>query len=165
MYATKEAMLAKQRNPEVECQIFTMDERAFNKEYDLYYQEARDQFGIHYNRCRISAVDEDPSTGEVILRYPTGRKHEESAPGQGPIQEERFDLVVLAVGIRPPGKAAEIARVLGIQLNEYGFCKTDKFSPLATSRPGVFVCGAFASPKEIAEQRDPGRTGSRQEGP
>ncbi len=151
MYATKEAMLAKQRNPEVECQIFTMDERAFNKEYDLYYQEARDQFGIHYNRCRISAVDEDPSTGEVILRYPTGRKHEESAPGQGPIQEERFDLVVLAVGIRPPGKAAEIARVLGIQLNEYGFCKTDKFSPLATSRPGVFVCGAFASPKEIAE--------------
>ncbi len=151
MYATKEAMLAKQRNPEVECQIFTMDERAFNKEYDLYYQEARDQFGIQYNRCRISAVEEDPETGEMILRFPGGRKHEESAPGQGPIQEERFDLVVLAVGIRPPGKAAEIARILGIQLNQYGFCETDKFSPLATSRPGVFVCGAFASPKEIAE--------------
>jgi heterodisulfide reductase subunit A len=151
MYATKEAMLAKQRNPEVECQIFTMDERAFNKEYDLYYQEARDQFGIQYNRCRISSIDEDPATGEVILRFPTGRKHEESAPGQGPIQEARFDLVVLAVGIRPPGKAAEIAHLLGIQLNAYGFCETDKFSPLATSRPGVFVCGAFASPKEIAE--------------
>ena len=151
MYATKEAMLAKQRNPEVECQIFTMDERAFNKEYDVYYQQARDQYGINYTRCRISAVDEDPANGEVILRFPTGRKHEESAPGQGPIQEERFDLVVLAVGIRPPSKAAEIARILGIQLNQYGFCETDKFSPLATSRPGVFVCGAFASPKEIAE--------------
>jgi heterodisulfide reductase subunit A len=151
MYATKEAMLAKQRNPDVECQIFTMDERAFNKEYDLYYQEARDQFGIHYNRCRISSLDEDPKTGEVILRFPSGRKHEESAPGQGPIQEERFDLVVLAVGIRPPSKAVDVARILGIQLNQYGFCETDKFSPLATSRPGVFVCGAFASPKEIAE--------------
>lgn len=151
MYATKEAMLAKQRIPEVECAIFTMDERAFNKEYNQYYEQARDLFGIHYYRCRISGVKEDPETGEVILRYPTGRAHEESAPGQGPIREERFDLLVLAVGIRPPAKAVETARILGIQLNQFGFCETDKFSPLATSRPGVFVCGAFASPKEIAE--------------
>ena len=151
MYATKEAMLAKQRDPEVECQIFTMDERAFNKEYNHYYQQARDKYGIRYTRCRISGVDEDPETAEVILRYPAGREHEEAAPEQGRVQEVRFDMVVLAVGIRPPAKALEIARTLGIELNEYGFCKTDKFSPLASSRPGVFVCGAFASPKEIAE--------------
>jgi len=151
MYATKEAMLAKQRIPEVECHIFTMDERAFSKEYNHYYVKARDDLGIRYTRCRISAVDEDPATGEIILRYPTGRMHDEAAPGQGTVQEDRFDLLVLAVGVRPPAKAVEIARVLGIELNEYGFCQTDKFSPLDTSRPGVFVCGAFASPKEIAE--------------
>jgi heterodisulfide reductase subunit A len=151
MYATKEAMLAKQRNPEVECHIFTMDERAFNKEYNHYYLQARETFGIGYTRCRISGVDEDPATGEVILRYPGGRQHGEAAAGQGPIREDRFDMVVLAVGIRPPAKALEVARVLGIELNEYGFCKTDKFAPLDSSRPGVFVCGAFASPKEIAE--------------
>jgi heterodisulfide reductase subunit A len=60
-------------------------------------------------------------------------------------------MVVLAVGVRPPENAERLARGLGIELNEYGFCQTDKFSPLQTSRPGVFVCGAFASPKEIAE--------------
>src|SRR3990170_8309329 len=151
MYATKEAMLAKQRNPEVECHIFTMDERAFNKEYNHYYRRARNAYGIRYARCRISAVEEDPLSGEVILRYPGGREHTESAPGQGPLREERFDLVVLAVGIRPPAHAISIARTLGVELNEYGFCETDKFAPLDTSRPGVFVCGAFASPKEIAE--------------
>ena len=151
MYATKEAMLAKQRNPEVDCQIFTMDERAFNKEYNQYYLQAREQYGVRYTRCRISGVDEDPATGEIILRYPSGREHGEAAPGQGPVREERFDMLVLAVGIRPPAKAIEIARLLGIELNEYGFCRTDKYAPLDTSRPGVFVCGAFASPKEIAE--------------
>ena len=151
MYATKEAMLAKQRIPEVECHIFTMDERAFNKEYNKYYQQARQSFGIRYTRCRISGVDEDPASGEVIVRYPGGREHDESAPGQGPIREERFDMLVLAVGIRPPSEALEIAHILGVELNPYGFCETDKFSPLAASRPGVFVCGAFASPKEIAE--------------
>ena len=151
MYATKEAMLAKQRIPNVECHIFTMDERAFGKEYNHYYNQARDSFGIHYTRCRISSVEEDPETSEIILRYPAGRKHEESAPGQGSLIQERFDLLVLAVGIRPPAKAVEIASTLGIELNEYGFCETDKFSPLATTRPGIFVCGAFASPKEIAD--------------
>lgn len=151
MYATKEAVLAKQRIPGAECHIFTMDERAFNKEYNHYYLQAREDFGIRYTRARISAVDEDPATGELILRYPAGREHDESAAGQGPVREERFDLLVLAVGIRPPAEAIAVARLLGIELNEYGFCTTDKFSPLATSRPGVFVCGAFASPKEIAE--------------
>jgi len=151
MYATKQAMLAKQRIEDVDCHIFTMDERAFNKEYNQYYRQARDAFGIRYTRCRISALEEDPATSEVILRYPGGREHLSSAPGQGMVREERFDLVVLAVGIRPPSKAVEIARTLGIELNEYGFCETDKFNPLTSSRPGVFVCGAFASPKEIAE--------------
>lgn len=151
MYATKEAMLAKERISDVECRIFTMDERAFNKEYDHYYQQARDRYGIHYTRSRISAIEENPTTGNVILRYPGGREHEEAAPGQGAIVEEEFDLVVLALGIRPPLAATEIAEKLGFDLNQYGFCETDKFTPLATSRPGVFVCGAFASPKEIAE--------------
>jgi heterodisulfide reductase subunit A len=151
MYATKEAMLAKQRNPDVECHIFTMDERAFNKEYNQYYLQARTDYGIRYTRCRISGVDEDPQTKEIILRYPVGREHDDQLPGQGPIREERFDLLVLAVGIRPPAKSIEIARLLGVELNRYGFCETDKFAPLTSSRPGVFVCGAFASPKEIAE--------------
>ena len=150
MYATKQAILARQRIPDAECRIFTMDERAFNKEYELYYKQAQRGFGIHYTRARISAVAEDPATGDVLLRYPGGRGHNESA-GQGPLTAEHFDLLVLAVGIRPPRQAVEIARTLGINLNPYGFCETDKFSPLATSRQGVFVCGGFASPKEIAE--------------
>jgi len=151
MYATKQAILARQRIPDAECRIFTMDERAFNKEYELYYQQAQRRHGVHYTRTRISAVAEDPATGDVLLRYPAGRGHGESSGSQGPISQETFDLLVLAVGIRPPERAIEIARTLGINLNAYGFCETSKFSPLAASRPGVFVCGAFASPKEIAE--------------
>ncbi|MGD2251872.1 MAG: FAD-dependent oxidoreductase [Anaerolineales bacterium] len=151
MYATKQAVLAKQRIPGAECHIFTMDERAFNKEYNHYYRQSRDDFGIQYNRCRISGVEEDPETGEVILRYPSGRGHSEIGARQGAMVEGRFDLVVLALGIRPPKRALEIAKTLEIELNEYGFCETNKFNPLSTSRPGVFVCGAFASPKEIAE--------------
>ena len=153
MYATKEAMLAKQRLPDAETHIFTMDERAFNKEYNAYYVRARDEHGVQYTRCRISEIREDPATRDLILRYPAGRRHgaEHAASGQGPLVEDRYDMIVLAVGVRPPENAEHLARTLDIELNEYGFCQTDKFTPLETSRPGVFVCGAFASPKEIGE--------------
>ena len=142
MYATKEAILAKQRLKDVQCSVFIMDERAFNKEYSAYFTKARDTHGIHYNRCRISAVSEDPSTHDLILRY---------TEANGKIHEERFDMVVLATGLQPPESAGQLAEILDIGLNKHGFCETDKFTPLQTTRPGVFVCGAFSSPKEIAE--------------
>ena len=143
MYATKEAILAKQRlGKEVDCSVFIMDERAFNKEYSAYFAKARNQHGIHYNRCRPSEVQEDPHTHELILKY---------ADPNGKLREEKFDMLVLATGLQPPESAGQLAEILGIGLNKYGFCETDKFTPLQTSRPGVFVCGTFSSPKEIAE--------------
>lgn len=143
MYATKEAILAKQRlGADIHCRIFIMDERAFNKEYSTYFARARQQHGIQYTRCRVSAVRADPQTQDLILTY---------AEPEGQLQEERFEMVVLATGLQPPQSAAQLAEILGIELNEYGFCQTDKFTPLQTTRPGVFVCGAFSSPKEIAE--------------
>ena len=143
MYATKEAILAKQRlGHDIKCSIFLMDERAFNKEYSKYSARAREQHGIEYQRCRVSAIQEDPETRELALRF---------ADAAGRLKEERFDLVVLATGLQPPGTAQHLSEVLDIELNSHGFCQTDKFAPLQTTRPGVFVCGAFSSPKEIVE--------------
>lgn len=143
MYATKEAILAKQRlGKEVDCSVFIMDERAFNKEYNAYFSKARDQHGIRYNRCRVSSIQEDPHTHDLILNY---------ADPDGMLRQERFEMVVLATGLQPPESARYLAEILDIELNSYGFCLTDKFTPLQTTRPGVFVCGAFSSPKEIVE--------------
>ena len=142
MIATKQAMLAKQRLEEVDCRVFVMDERAFNKEYTKYYHKAMDTHGVRYTRCRVSAIREDPKTHDLFLRYPDA---------DGNLIEERYGMVVLAVGLQPPAHSAELARMLGVELNAYGFCETDKFQPLQTSQPGVYVAGAFQSPKEIAE--------------
>ena len=60
-------------------------------------------------------------------------------------------MVVLSVGLQAPTGAKEIAEKLGIELNEYNFCSTNIFSPLESSKPGIYVCGAFSSPKDIPE--------------
>jgi len=144
MYATKEAVLAKERLNDVHCQIFIMDERAFNKEYNSYFHRSTSQYGVQYTRCRISDIREDPKTKDLIVHYP-------DPENGGQIKEDRFDMIVLSVGVRPPSGASVVSNQLGFDLNQYGFCQTDKFNPLETSQPGIYVCGAFSSPKEIAE--------------
>jgi len=143
MYATKEAMLAKQRlGEDTQCSVFIMDERAFNKEYSTYFEKARTKHGIQYQRSRVSSIQEDPLSGDLLIQY---------AEPDGKIHQARFDMVVLAIGLQPPDSARHFTQLLDLELNEYGFCRTDKFTPLATSHSGVYVCGAFSTPKEISE--------------
>src|SRR3990172_3541440 len=116
MYATKEAMLAKQRlGAEVDCAMFIMDERAFNKEYSAYFAKARDRYGIRYQRCRVSSIQEDPRTHDLWLH---------SADPDGHPRQERFEMVVLATGLQPPDSARQLAEMLNIRLNAHGFCET-----------------------------------------
>jgi heterodisulfide reductase subunit A len=119
-----------------------MEQRAFNKGYNSYFAKARNSHGISYVHCRVSAISEDPASGDLILHY---------AEPNGKLKQERFEMVVLATGLQPPDSARHFTNMLDLELNEHGFCKTDKFTPLQTTHSGVFVCGAFSSPKEISE--------------
>jgi heterodisulfide reductase subunit A len=58
---------------------------------------------------------------------------------------------VLSVGLEPSKTSKELARALDIDLNHYGFCSTRGFTPLNTSKPGIFVTGVFQGPKDIPE--------------
>jgi heterodisulfide reductase subunit A len=66
------------------------------------------------------------------------------------IQEE-FDMVVLSVGMVPAAGTKELAEKFNINLDQFGFCATDELQPNVTSRPGVFVAGAFTAPMDIPE--------------
>ncbi len=151
MAATKEALMAKEHHPELDIHVFMMDMRAFSKGYLSYFERARNHYGIRYTRCRISNLREDPETHELFLRYlesAPGETQTGNAPG---IQEERFDLAVLSVGMEIGASVRDLGRRLGIELDEYGFCHTVQFNPIETSRPGIFAAGPFREPKDIPE--------------
>jgi heterodisulfide reductase subunit A-like polyferredoxin len=148
MYATKEAMIAREHDAEAAVTVFFMDVRAFSKGYEAYYRQAREQYGIRYIRCRISSVKEDPHPHNLIVRYASPA----NADGQEPtIVEESFDLVVLSVGIEIGPPVRDLGRRLGIELDDYGFCHTAQFAPLQTSKPGIYAVGPFREPKDIPE--------------
>lgn len=140
MYAVKQAMITKEHG-DLQEDIFFMDIRSYGKEFEAYIHRGENEYGINMHRAaRVSNIEEDPETKKLTVNYT-------NADGDAVFDE--FDMVVLSVGLVPPENAQEFADTLGIELNEYGFCKTSVFHPLETTRPGIFVTGAFAAPKDI----------------
>ncbi|MEW5761159.1 MAG: FAD-dependent oxidoreductase, partial [Candidatus Thermoplasmatota archaeon] len=141
MYATKEAIIAQEHAHGLKATIFFMDMRAFGKEFDYYYKRAKEEYGINYIRCRVPCLEEIDNNN-LKIRYETEG---------GELKEEEFDMVVLSAGLKAPEEAKELAKKIGIKLNNYGFCETKVFNPLETSKPGIYVSGAFSSPKDIPD--------------
>ena len=143
MYAIKEAVIAKEHSPTpLDVSILYMDMRTYGKDFDKYYERAKQEYGIQFIRSKVFGVEEVDGTGGLSLRY---------AAENGELCKDDFDMVVLSVGLKPKPGAVELAKRLGIELNEYEFCRTHGFSPVNTSREGIFVCGAFQGPKDIPE--------------
>ncbi|MEN6426853.1 MAG: FAD-dependent oxidoreductase [Phycisphaerales bacterium] len=142
MASTKQAMVAQDHAAGLEATIFYMDIRAHGKDFDQYYERAKNQNGVRYIKSIPSRIVQVPGTMNPRVRF---------LNESGKLTEEEFDLVVLAVGLEASKSAVQCAKQLGIELNDYGFCATDRSLPLSTSRPGVFVGGAFQEPKDIPE--------------
>lgn len=139
MYAIKEAMVAKEHDPEVEITIYYMDIRTQGKDFDKAQQRA-ESMGIKFVRAKVGDIT--PWGNRLQLTYSTlDGKHE----------FEPFDMVVLSVGLESPRDAKGIADITGITLNRYDFAETTTFNPLTTNRDGVIVAGAFQGPKDIPE--------------
>jgi heterodisulfide reductase subunit A-like polyferredoxin len=143
MYAIKDSMIAKEHSHEdLDCAIFNMDIRSFGKDYEKYYDRARDKAGVRFVRARIHTITQLHETGDLLLKY---------VDDAGEIHDETFNMVVLSVGFQVPETSVDLANRLGIALDHYNFVKTDPFAPVATSRPGVYTCGTFQGPKDIPE--------------
>ena len=142
MYTAKEAVIAHEHMHQIKPTIFSMDVRAYGKDFDKYIIRAQEEYGVEYKRSRVSTVKEVSETKNLRISYETE---------DGMVMEEEYNMVVLAVGLNPPNDAKYLAEKFGIQLNEFGFAKTEIFNPVQTSKPGIFACGAFQSPKDIPD--------------
>jgi heterodisulfide reductase subunit A-like polyferredoxin len=140
MYACKDSMIAKEHSDgDLDCVIFNMDIRTFGKDYEKYYNRAKEA-GIRFVKSRIHSIDEVGDTGNLSVRY---------MDDAGKLQVEEFDMVVLSVGLQVPQSTAKLAERIGIELDKSNFAVTHPFTPIETSRPGVYACGVFQEPKDI----------------
>ena len=141
-YTQKQVILTKDHEAEAECTIFHNDIRSHGKDFERYYQRAEQLPGVEFIRSYASIVRENPENKNVVVRY---------TAGDDGVKEVEFDMVVLSVGLNPPCDYEGLADKFGIELNSHGFCKASDENPMETTRPGVFVSGAFQGPIDIPE--------------
>jgi heterodisulfide reductase subunit A-like polyferredoxin len=142
MYATKQAMITKEHEADIETTIFYIDMRAQGKGFDRFYERARDETGVRFVRSMVSRVVPMPETDTLRVTY---------SDDKSVLREEEFDMVVLSVGLCAHPSTGQLAKTLGIELNPFGFCSSDPMDLVATSKPGVFVCGVSQGPKDIPD--------------
>jgi heterodisulfide reductase subunit A len=141
-YTQKQVILTKDHDTEAECTIFHNDIRSYSKGFERFYQRAESSSGVRFIRSYVSIGREDPETKNVTVKYATTDRG---------VKEEEFDMVVLSVGLQPPADSKALADKFGVALNSHGFCSTNPVNPMETSRPGIFVAGAFQGPMDIPE--------------
>lgn len=140
MASIKEAVIAKEHDSNIEPTIFYMDMRAYGKDFDAYYERAKNSGSVRFVRSMVSRVVEDPISHNLNITYLSEDQK---------LVTETFDMVVLAVGLKTARESRELAEKLGLELNESDFCATSSFAPVQTSRPGIYVAGMLQGPKDI----------------
>ena len=143
MYQTKEGVVTREHAPDANVTIFFNDIRVIGKNQEEFIERAKDEYGLVYYRGIPGDIRENPENHNLYV------KHANLDTGEVEISE--FDLVVLANAVIPRKDAEQLANILGIEQNEFGFFKTkDSTEDLRSTREGIYVTGCCQSPDDIA---------------
>lgn len=143
MYSIKQAIVTAEHTSgdDLELTIYYMDMRTHGKEFEKYYELAKSK-GIRFVRARPHTMMPGEDGKGVRIRYATE---------DGQEVYETVDMFVHSQGLEAPTSAHQLADALGISVDKYAFVQSSSFTPVDTSRPGVYVSGAFGGPKDIPQ--------------
>ena len=129
MYAIKEAIVAKEHSPEpLDTAIFFMDIRSYGKDFEKYYNRARDEFGVRFVRSRIHSLETATDDSHQV--------HIQYATEDGQMRGENFDLVVLSVGLQVDPGTVSLAKELGIDQEKLRPIESPELEELDLAEPG-----------------------------
>lgn len=144
MYTAKEAIITKEHSDNSSCYVFRHDIRAYGKGFYEFTQRAQEEYGVVYYQTKISTIEEDPETKDLIIHY------EDLQTGK--FADFRANLVVLATPLVPPAGQKELAGVLGTELDHYEFFQEESyFNKSRSTKDGIFLCGFCQGPMDIPE--------------
>ncbi|MFW9931570.1 MAG: FAD-dependent oxidoreductase [Candidatus Thorarchaeota archaeon] len=145
MYGIKNAVMAREHDPEATVSMYYADIRAFGKGFEEFYEMARTRFGVSFVRGRVAEVDENTANGNLIIQVENTET--------GIIDKIEHDLLVISPGLQPPDDMDEMAAELGLDLSEEGYIdvRNEIIEPVDTSEDGIYVCGCADGPKDIPD--------------
>ncbi len=143
MFTAKQAILLKEKLPDVESYVFYIDLRTAGKGYEEFQRRAAEEYDVLYLRGIAGKVF--PEGDHLLVRGV------DSLSGR-PVEIEA-DMVVLAAASVARHDAPELGRIIGINSDSYHFFNEahPKLRPVETHTAGVFIAGACQAPKDIPD--------------
>jgi len=143
MYTAKHCILVKDHHPDAQCYVFYIDIRAGGKGYEEFVKKAQREAGAVYLRGRVSKLYQ---VGDKVIVEGVDTLSGEKV-------EIEADLVVLAVAMIPNPDAKELAKVLNIPFDDYGFYTEahPKLQPVESATRGLYIAGCCQFPRDIPD--------------
>ncbi|UCE29732.1 MAG: CoB--CoM heterodisulfide reductase iron-sulfur subunit A family protein [Candidatus Bathyarchaeota archaeon] len=140
-YSVKDAVLIKEHVPDARVCIFYIDLRAFGRGFQEFVNRAKTEHGIRFIRSNPGEITYDPVSKDLSIWY------EDTVTKK--IDNLKFDLVVLCPALIPRNDAKDLAKVLGTEIDQYGFFRpsSNLSNPVDTTVSGIFACGYCLGPK------------------
>jgi heterodisulfide reductase subunit A-like polyferredoxin len=142
MHSIKEAIIAKEHEPDTESHIFYMDLRTVGKGFEEYKVRGAQVSGLDYVRGRVAEILQDEDLNPVVYYEDTEQRK---------VVSMTLDMVILANACSASRGIVKLAELLGLELEENNFVKTHPNRPLDTNVPGIFTCGCAQGPLDIPE--------------
>jgi heterodisulfide reductase subunit A len=131
-YAFRMAKILKHKNKDAQITVYYIDVQNFDKAFSDFHEKL-DETGVRAIRAIPFSIDPN-GNGKLKLRI-------ENADGNKSIAEH--DAVILSVGMGPALDSGDIAKLLQLDSDEFGF--------LRSSIPNVFVAGTCSMPQSIPD--------------
>ncbi|MCU0821453.1 MAG: hydrogenase iron-sulfur subunit [Spirochaetes bacterium] len=144
MNTIKATIMLKEHYPEMEVKVFYIDIRAFGKGFEDLFRRSKG-LGVRYIRGLPGSIKEDSDTHDLVLTV------ENTATNL--LESHKSEMVVLAVGLKPPEDMSVIQEMLALQKTSDGFYLEahPKLLPVDSATRGIFFCGCAEGPKDIKE--------------
>jgi heterodisulfide reductase subunit A len=141
MYSLKYNHYLKTKIPEIKISEFYKDLCIPGKAHQKFYEKMKEN---NVNMIRASEIEVKKQGKEMIVKYNNGNSKKSAIP---------VDMIILSPAIEPADNASDLAKTLGINLDEYGFYQEEnpEGSSVISSKPGIFIAGCAQGAKNIQE--------------
>ncbi len=139
--SSKQAIEVRQQVPDARVFIFYIDMRMYGYWENEIYWPAQEEYRVNYVKGIVTEVM--MKNGRLLIRG------EDTTMGRP--MEVPMDVVVLAVGMEPSAGTRQLAEMMSLPTNKYGFVETthDSLDTVTTDRPGIFAAGATVGPVDL----------------
>ena len=144
MYTAKQAILIRDKYPDVNVTVFYIDVRTPGKNFDEFYRRAVEEYGVNYVKGQVGKISRTEE-GKLLVQ------------GVDLLDQKQIlkkaDMVVLAAAIEPNEDARKIGTMLtaSMDTNDFFTEAHPKLRPVESPTAGVFLSGVAQGPKDIPE--------------